>query len=54
MKNYYRIMLGRQSSHAEECYAGNYIAAGFIKDRDLTHHLSDNWREFNKEYIPVF
>jgi restriction system protein len=54
MKNYYRIMLGRKSSHAEEAYKGNFIAAGFIKDRDLSQHLSDNRREFNKEFIPVF
>jgi len=54
MKNYYRIMLGRKSAHAEECYKGNFIAAGFIQDRDLTHHLPDNWRDFNKEFIPVF
>lgn len=40
--------------YAEEAYKGNYIAAGFIKDRDLAHHLSDNWRDFNKEFIPLF
>lgn len=54
MKNYYRIMLGRKSAFAEEAYKGNYIAAGFIKDRDLTSHLPDNWRDFNKEFIPLF
>ncbi|MDD5593156.1 MAG: endonuclease NucS [Candidatus Margulisbacteria bacterium] len=54
MKNYYRIMLGRKSSHAEEAYKGSYIAAGFIPDSDLTHHLLDNWRDFNNEYIPIF
>lgn len=54
MKNYYRIMLGRKSAYAEEAYKGNYIAAGFIKDRDLTNHLPDNWRDFNKEFIPLF
>mgnify|MGYP001588841570 FL=1 len=54
MKNYYRIMLGRKSAYAEEAYKGNFIAAGFIKDRDLTQHLSDNWRDFNKEFIPLF
>ena len=47
-------MLGRKNSHAEECFNGNYICAGFIKDRDLTHHLPDNWRDFNREFIPVF
>lgn len=54
MKNYYRIMLGQRSIFAEEAYKGNFIAAGFIKDRDLTHHLPDNWRDFNKEFIPLF
>jgi len=47
-------MLGRKSAYAEEAYKGNFIAAGFIKDRDLTQHLSDNWRDFNKEFIPLF
>jgi restriction system protein len=54
MKNYYRIMLGRKSSFAEEAFKGNYIAAGFFPDKDLTHHLSNNWRDFNKQFIPVF
>ncbi len=54
MKNYYRIMLGRKSAYAEEAYKGNFIAAGFVKDKDLAHHLPDNWRDFNKEFIPIF
>lgn len=54
MKNYYRIMLGRKSAYADEAYKGNFIAAGFIKDKDLTQRLPDNWRDFNKEFIPVF
>lgn len=47
-------MLGRKSAHAEEAYKGNYIGAGFIKDRDLTNHLSDNFRDFNQEFIPIY
>ncbi len=54
MKNYYRIMLGRKSIYADEAYKGNFITAGFIKDKDLTHHLPDNWRDFNKEFIPIY
>jgi len=53
MKNYYRIMLGRKSVYAEEAYKGNFIGAGFIKDEDLTNRLSDNWRDFNKKFIPL-
>jgi restriction system protein len=54
MKHYYRIMLGRKSSFAEQAHKENVIAAGFIRDRDLTQHLSDNWREFNRDFIPIF
>jgi restriction system protein len=53
MKSYYRVMLGRGSMYADECFAGNFIG---IKDDtgDLTGHLPDNWRTFNREFIPVF
>lgn len=54
MKSYYRVMLGEKSMYAEECFAGNCIAAGFIHDQDLTGKFPDQWRTFNKEFIPVF
>lgn len=47
-------MLGQKSSFAEEAYKGNFIAAELIKNKDLSNHLVDNWRDFNKEFIPVF
>jgi restriction system protein len=54
MKNYYRLMLGKKSVYADEAFKGNFIGAGFIHDRNLTQHLPDNWREFNKEFIPIY
>jgi len=54
MKNCYRIMLGRKSIYAKEAFDGKYIATGFIENKDLTNHLPENWRDFNKEFIPVF
>jgi restriction system protein len=54
MKSYYRIMLGKQSAHAAECFAGGYIGAGFDINQDLTGKLPENWREFNKAFIPVY
>lgn len=54
MKNYYRIMLGRKSMYAEEAYRGNFIGAGWLENINLTNKLSENWREFNKEMIPVY
>ena len=54
MKNYYRIMLGRKSIYAEEAHNGNFIGAGWLENINLTNKLSENWREFNKEMIPVY
>jgi restriction system protein len=54
MRNYYRIILGKKNAYAEEAYKGNFIAAGFIKDLDLTNQLSDNKRSFNEVFIPIF
>lgn len=52
MKNYYRIMLGRKSIYAEEARKGSFIGTDFGLDIDLTNKLPDNWREFNKKFIP--
>jgi Endonuclease NucS C-terminal domain len=54
MKNYYRVMLGRKSVHAAECLAGSFIGTDFGIQEDLSRKLPDEWRAFNKEYIPVF
>jgi len=54
MKSYYRVMLGKKSMHAEECFAGNFIGADFDIHQDLTGKLPDEWRAFNKQFIPVF
>ena len=54
MKSYYRVMLGEKSMHAEECFAANCIAAGYIHNQDLKGKLPEEWRVFNKEFIPVF
>lgn len=54
MKNYYRVMLGRKSIHADLCYKGNFIGTGFLSEIDLTGKLPEDWRSFNKEYIPVW
>jgi restriction system protein len=54
MKNYYRIMLGHRSVYAEEAYKGNFIAAGFIHDKDLTKHLNEDWRGFSNIFIPMY
>ncbi len=54
MKSYYRVMLGARSVHATECFAGNFIGTDFGIDQDLSNKLPENWRDFNKEFIPIF
>ena len=54
MKSYYRIMLGRKSVHSEECFAGNFIGTDFGIHENLAHTLPEEWRAFNKKFIPIY
>lgn len=54
MKSYYRVMLGRKSVYASDCFNGNFIGADYDLHEDLAGKVPDQWRDFNKEYIPVF
>ena len=51
--SYYRVMLGRRSQYAAECFAEDFIGADFGVNVDLTRRLPDEWREFNREFIPI-
>jgi restriction system protein len=54
MKQYYRVMLGKQSVHAADCFAGGFIGADFGIVQDLSRKLPEQWRDFNREFIPVY
>jgi len=54
MKSYYRVMLGRGSIYALECFAGSFIGADFGINEDLSRRLPEEWRQFNKQFIPMF
>lgn len=54
MKEFYRVMLGKGSMFAQECRAQGFIGADFDIQQDLTHELPDDWREFNKRFIPIY
>lgn len=54
MKNYYRLMLGEKSKHASECFEGNFAGTDFGIHQDLSTHLTDHWRDFNKVFIPIY
>ena len=54
MKKYNRVMLGRAGKYAKMCREEGYIGADFDIYEDLSASLSENWRDFNKKYIPVW
>ena len=54
MKRYYRVMLGRKSVFAAECFEQGFIGVDFDIRQDLSASLTDDWRSFNREFIPYF
>lgn len=52
MKQYNRIMLGKGGMFAKECREEGYIGCDFDLRQDLSDYLYDNWRDFNKKFIP--
>lgn len=54
MTKFIRIMLGKASMHAEECFEGEFIGVDFSLKQDLTGELSENWKDFNRALIPVW
>ncbi len=53
-KEYKRIMLGRKSVNADDAIKGGFICAGFLFGMDLTGKFPDEWRDFNRQMIPVW
>ena len=51
--DYFRIMPGAKSVHARECLEGGFIGADW-EAPDLTDHLTDSYRDFNKWFIPLY
>ena len=54
MKTYYRIMLGKRSVHAKECFDDNFIGADYGIAEDLMGKLPEAWRDFNATFIPIY
>lgn len=54
MKDYYRLMLGPGSVNATDCFTGSFVGVNYGIHEDLTGRLPDEWRAFNKMFIPIF
>lgn len=53
-EHYYRIMPGAKSRYADLCRQEGFIGGDWDIDTDLTGHLPEQWRDFNKAFIPVY
>lgn len=51
---FFRVMAGKKSAYFDDCFKKGYIGVNFHVDVDLTNDLPENWKEFNKKYIPVY
>lgn len=47
-------MLGKGSIFLNECINSHFIGVDFGINQDLTHKLPDEWRAFNRAFIPVY
>ena len=47
-------MLGPKSIYADQCFKENFIGANYDIAQNLTDHLFENWRDFNKMFIPIW
>ena len=54
MKRYIRLMLGKKGAFIEDCLKGNFIGVDFEVYQDLSMHLTENWKDFNKKFIPIW
>ena len=52
--SYYRIILGKASLYAPKCFEDGFIGTDSNINLNLTGRLPEQWRDFNKEFIPVF
>lgn len=53
MKIYNRIYLGTGSEHAQACCDGGFIGVDFDVPLDLTPHLTEDLRSFNRWFVPM-
>jgi restriction system protein len=54
MKQYNRVMAGRQSAHAAQCFQEGWIGVDYDFVVDFTGRLPENWRDFNRTFVPVY
>lgn len=54
MTQYYRLMLGRGSKYAVQAISQGFIGVDFGIHQDFSGKFTNDWRKFNKMYIPLY
>jgi len=54
MRRFCRIILGKQHAFFQECFTTGYVGLDHDIPQDLTDQLPDDWRPFNKKFIPIY
>ena len=54
MRSYYRVMLGKKSVFAQDCFEGDFIGTDYLRDFDISGELPETWKDFNKKFIPIY
>lgn len=53
-RSYYRVIAGAKSAFATECFKGGFIGGDWGIHQNLDGFLPDQWRDFNRDFIPVY
>ena len=53
MTKYYKCALGQGATHFAQAAAESWVGTGWLDGLDLSGKFQDNWRDFNKEFIPI-
>ncbi len=54
MRKFVKLLLGNKSIYVNECRKGSFIGLDYQIKEDLSGKFPDKWRDFNREYIPVY
>lgn len=53
MTRYLKCALGQGAAHFSKASAESWVGTGWLGDHDLSATVHENWRDFNREFIPI-
>jgi restriction system protein len=53
MTRYFKCALGQGAAYFSQAAAESWVGTGWLANHDLTGKYQENWRDFNRELIPI-